>query len=616
MCDILDLAQATNLVREAPTWLAACSRKGSVTFCLLLELLRRTLPRILFSLRSNLSLMDTNVDSFPFVHLPVDVQYQICRLFCPHCHDDGDLFTVLHCESTEGNRALLRLASTCHRVRAVCEPVLYHYPRITCYTAFFRTLMGRPELAEHVKVMNKVDQNEIKDFTYGKTGFHREDFLYLRYLAYALQLGDSDEDAFNKLFPGLATRGGDGFSRLPVREQNRNFVLLATAYDNLITSIMVAMCPFIQVLSINIDNGATYDGLTEGGSPLPKFIFLPKLIGHNSGSLEFVHTLIVRNTEHHSPYSLGLDRIAFLWQALPNVRRLVFDRSSWDGLSVQLSDSFEKHVEYDWSALAKLKEIRFLKFSRQSLPLPLRGMKRLIKGCNRLEKFVFHPQNLQSDTFLPLCLVRILLPAAQHLQYLAIYCPPPEEASVDSQFLLNEEVKKLEVLKKLVIDEPTFCRHYHDQNDELVGNRSQCITNLLPTSVEQLTVYLRGRLDTYHDIMDLAECVLLGEFPNLSQIRVVALFEETQWPYSSPRTSGRAQYMVRIPNNLPRGGVNESPTQLVEAIGKWLLDAFQVSGVSAQFQCYRRNSDLNSADKARQLLGHLYYNVELDLPGL
>lgn len=552
--------------------------------------------------------MGASSDSFPFVHLPVDVQYQICRYFCPHCHDDDDLFAVLHGESAEGNSALLNLSGTCRRIRAVCEPVLYHYPRIVCYTAFFRTLMGRPELAEHIKVMNKVNQNEIEIFTYGKAGCRREDFLYLRHLADALQLGDSDEGSFNELFPGLATGEEDIFSHVPVREQNRNFVLLATAYDNLITSIMIAMCPFIQFLSINLDNGATYDGITEGGSPLPRFIFLPQLIGNNTGSLEFVHTLVVRNTEHHSPYSLGLDRIAFLWRAVPNVRRLVFDKSSWDGLSVHLSDSLEKHTEYDWGALAKLKEIRFLKFSRQSLPLPLRGMKRLIKRCNGLEKFVFYPQNLHRDTFLPLCLIRIILPAAQHLRYLAIYCPPPEEASIDDKFLLNEELKKLEVLETLIIDEPTFCCHYHNHNDKFECNRSQCITDLLPPSVEQLTVYLRENIDAYYDIMDVAECIMLGEFPKLSTIRVVLLFDETQKPYSRLIRPGRV--------TLPRQGINEPSNQLAEAIGKQIIDAFQVSDISAQFQCYRRNSGPNSPDQGRQLLGHLNYNVELDLYGL
>ena len=117
--------------------------------------------------------------------LPVDVLDLIFENLCYHCQKPGNFVNADEHEVVENKRALARLCCTCTAICNVAQPILYHYYATgnfckagmpyrehwkdaepwdyDFFPQFLRTIIARPDLAEHVKSLQIILGREYFD---------------------------------------------------------------------------------------------------------------------------------------------------------------------------------------------------------------------------------------------------------------------------------------------------------------------------------------------------------------------------------------------------------------------------------------------------------------------
>lgn len=106
--------------------------------------------------------------------LPVEIWLQILEQFCVHCHSTEILDFRLP-EYKQGQSVLLALSLTARAMRDLSQPLLYHCfytdPDQPKTSRFLRTMISRPQMASHVRILslhesNRCDQDSItrRDF--------------------------------------------------------------------------------------------------------------------------------------------------------------------------------------------------------------------------------------------------------------------------------------------------------------------------------------------------------------------------------------------------------------------------------------------------------------------
>ncbi|POR33518.1 Uncharacterized protein TPAR_06293 [Tolypocladium paradoxum] len=119
--------------------------------------------------------------------LPVEILHAICAELCLHCrhgrasasHDNDDDDDDGRC----GQDALAALSATCHGLRIVAQPVLYHSPvRITNWYALVRTMLFNHYLATRIVCLPGIDKSPRNE------PFSNEAIHFLEYITRAFGL--------------------------------------------------------------------------------------------------------------------------------------------------------------------------------------------------------------------------------------------------------------------------------------------------------------------------------------------------------------------------------------------------------------------------------------------
>lgn len=419
---------------------------------------------------------------------------------------------------------------------------------------------------------------------------YREDIWYLRSLAMELKLDDTELVQFGKTFidyPKGDKHDVHGTGRFEMR----------MAFDGLATAITMALCKRLEFLNIDVeDSEVDLRCLREWPT---RYFYLPGLARQRPEGLCFVHTLVISNTLHYDPNVLGLDRVSFLWSLLPNVSRFILFKGDteayWNGRDTLLVPEDEPRPEYSWTALPNLKELRFLRCARFDRELPLPAMKRLVSRCTKLEKFAFSPFLLDSKRYPPSRLLQSISSASATLRHLTVNCPIPEESHVDPEYLLGPDLKQFISLESLILDQAVFCHHHH--NPETTRG-SDCLTDILPISVQYLTVNIHATLAPIIDLISLGEAVSRGEYPNLAYLRVQMTFEDQHWRDADPPATPREwEHMGTVAPQTGRPDeMNEPLLQPRRTRKKYITDAFAGTNVRVEIDFFRRRLGVYTGD--------------------
>lgn len=569
-----------------------------------------------------------NLNFFPFTKLPPDIQYNVVQSLCGHCGKEDDPVAVFYHSTSEQTKTLMSLCLVSREMRSLAQNILYHYPRVYSYTSFFRTLQLRPELADSVKVQTKVyddilwrraeddsgDQgyDNVQDGNQGSedgrgngrervsekdngndkgSDLYREDFSYLMGLVAELKLDNTEVAEFEEIFRHYPSKHAQDFTGVASAELYRVF-------DNLATCIIMVLCKRLEFLTVNLRD-KEYRFMRDSNKWPTKYPFLPGLVKHTpeGEGLRYVHTLVLRNTRHLNSHMLGLDRASPLWLLLPNVKRLVlfysiasYESSVLRGWTTEYEPKDEPQPEYLWEALPHLKELRFVRYGWGPVDLPYIAIERMVSRCTELEKLTFSPALLYEWPFRPSKLLHAISSCAPTLRHLAINCPIPEAAYVDSTCLLGADLKQFTSIESLVLDQAVFCHHHHDP-DSAAG--AACLTNILPDNLQALTVNIHAWLSPVIDIIALGDAKARGGFPKLRYLRIQMTFEDKCWPHSDPppKPSSRSPspcHMTWAPSEGLPDEVNLPLMEPRKRRQKQVLDAFKGTNVNVQMDFFRR----------------------------
>lgn len=409
---------------------------------------------------------------------------------------------------------------------------------------------------------------------------YRENIGSLRDLAVEMKLMNSGLGDFNRLFHYYPNENHREIEDAAPENMRMTF-------DNLIMALIMAFCARLELLSLNVENGRLVYFLAEWSNRYP---YLPTLAKQRPEGLVHLHTLLLRRTMHYSRNILGLDHVSCIWTLFPNVKRLIFFEALWGTDSPQhrlltrYKPEDEPRPELLWKALPHIKELRFLRYSRRGLQLPLPAIQRFVSKCTSLEKFAFSPVTLDGPVFRPSLLVQgIVSPTVRHL---ILNCPIDEAQNVDPAYLVGAELQQFTGLKSLIIDEGVFCRHHHDPEN---ATGSECLTNILPANLETLTVNIHAWLAAIIDIIALGDAVTAGRFAHLRYLRVQMTFEDRCWPATLPPEKGTYQGCGWIaPEEGRPDQVNEPLLEPRKKRRKWILDAFKGTKVRVDVDFFRR----------------------------
>lgn len=527
---------------------------------------------------------NTSPASFPFERLPPDVQYNVCQSLCGHCGND-DPMSILYHSPVEQTETLRNLVLTSRGMRSLAEGILYHFPRVYSYTAFFRSLRARPDLADSVKVLAWIYDDETKHCgswarSERREKSPREDIWYLRSLALELKLQDTELVEFGRKFEYYPAGADD---------DDHGAAALATdvAFDNLATSITMALCPRVEFLSVNLEDGWIDDRNCPEHQEPAKFPYLPGLVKQRPEGFRFLHTLVLQNTLHHDPNSLGLDRASLLWNLFPNAKCLIFFKCTSEEHSYTdiLVPEDEPRPEYSWSALPYLRDIRFMRYSRRSRELPLPAIGRLISNCKELGTFVFSPCDFSGKAFSPSTLLQTISSSAATLHQLTVNCPIPNASNIGVEQIIGPELKQFVQLERLILDQGVFCYHHHCPDET---RSPDCLTSILPQSIRQLTMNAHATFAPIVDLISLGEAISRGDFTKLANLRVQMTFEDKYWPeVATPATPTRHIYRM-APNEERAPEVNQLLLEPIRNRKRLISSAFEETRVVLDIECFRR----------------------------
>lgn len=465
--------------------------------------------------------MDVTVDTFPFLRMPYELQDRVCALFCRHCLGAASPAGTLAQVAGEPFKTLKALSETCRTLNRIAQPLLFHYPDVKTYTSFFKTVTARPDLAASVRVLAKLYESDHDASSIPPKQLSKEDFTYLKALARRLHIDDPDDPEFDQCFDCIHT-SGDG------DDHGFTTSMAQAAFASLLTALHFALLPNLEFAMIDLDDGRfiiRYRVLkNKDGALLLPYPYLPKAVSANPQHLLHLDTIVFRNTFHYSPDNLGLERLSFLFAAIPNVRRVFFhslDGEKPDGYHDPHPD--RRCAELEWAALPHIQELYFDPCVRPNDPAPLDGIRNMLQLCTSLKKFTFrlkYPDQYEPALFSPAELLEAVLPAKKTLQHLELYCSFAKIPSFPKETLLRYRLKGLFVLETLVLDEELFCHHWlPDPCDD------SCIVDILPDSLTFLTIRMHDKFRTVSDLARLGQSVAKGALPRLSRLRVEILHD-------------------------------------------------------------------------------------------
>lgn len=533
------------------------------------------------------------ISPFKFLRLPLEIQYQICSLFCRHCGGPPSspsftLFEVADISFT----TLKALSETCHALKEIAQPILYHYPDIKTYTPFFKTVATSPTLAASVKVLARLYESTWRPFRSGPARRSKEDYTYLIRLAKSFNLhDDADTDSnvdywalddvnFKRCFQFLDD-SDDG-------DQEGNTLDLALqAYSSLLTALHFAILPQLEFAMIDL-----YDGRCSLRSSLPKsgqlmlsYPYLPKIVAAKPDHFLHLDTIVFRRTYHYRGNSLGLERIAFLLPAIPNVRVVFFDRLHGEkpGRYQELSQPPPPGPELTWPALTRLEEIYFDPCARPKNSIPLEAFSNMLQRCPKLTKLVYrhkYPDQYKPTVlFSPAALLNSILPyIKKRLQHLELYCSAAKIPSFPIDTLLGFRMKEFTVLSTLVLDEELFCQHWLSDSSQ-----DSCLVNILPETVSSLTVRLHDKFKAVPDIERLGRQVASGYYSKLSRLQVHVLHDreeiEDTWNANQDPDAFDSEYLL---HSVPEEQWETTLRELAESIRLTVTEAFRDAEVAVE----------------------------------
>ncbi|KAG7288122.1 hypothetical protein NEMBOFW57_007645 [Staphylotrichum longicolle] len=224
--------------------------------------------------------------------------------------------------------ALANLAATCRALYGIATPILYHQPQgwSERRLALYRTLAKRPELARRVRVLRL-------DFDEGHSGFpENEDDR-------ALLLDLAARHGWSKALQAAVTMEN---GRLPARWEDDD------AHD-LLTSLLIAMCPNVEKLSAGLGYIAFFALLQPATLPRLKDVYVTHI-----------------DTEMGS-YLYSLNR---LYLAAPNIE--VFTSAMAAGVGdTDLPLGNVRDLRLDWSCIST------------------GCLRTLLRSCPQLESFAY-----------------------------------------------------------------------------------------------------------------------------------------------------------------------------------------------------------------------------------
>lgn len=417
----------------------------------------------------------------------------------------------------------------------------------------------------------------------------REDIWYLRSLALELKLQDTELVEFRQTF---------AYYPAGAEDDDHGSAALATdvTFDNLATSITLALCPRLEFLSVNLEDGWIDDRDCEEHQEPAKFPYLHGLVKQRPEGFRFLHTLVLQNTLHHDPNNLGLDRASFLWNLFPNTKCLIFFKCTSEEHSYTdiLVPEDEPRPEYSWSALPSLRDIRFMRYSRDSRELPLPAIGRLIANCKELETFVFSPYNFIGKALSPSTLLQTISSSATTLRQLTVNCPIPNATNICVEQIIGPELKQFAQLEKLILDQAVFCYHHHCPDET---RSADCLTSILPQSVRQLTINTHATFAPIVDLVSLGEATSRGYFPKLANLRVQMTFEDKYWPeVESPADPNERTFRI-APNEERAPEVNQPLLEPRRSQKRLIASAFAETKVLLDIECFRRRDYTHCHDR-------------------
>lgn len=473
---------------------------------------------------------DSADSPFSFLRLPLELQLQICASLCRHCQGRQRFSAQATLSELAGSsfKTLKALSETCHALKEIAQPILYHYPDVHTYTPFFKTVIARPELAASVRIFARVYESDWTFSMIVQPRHSKEDFTYLIKLGQKFALNDQDgqeyadhwaeDDAsFMRCFRYLDEQdNGD--------QHGYTTDMAHQSFFSLLTALHFMILPNLEVAMINL-----YDGMEAFGNPslnsgelaLP-YPYLPRVIAAKPEHFSHLDTVIFRNPSHYRQDSLGLERIAFLFPVIPNVRFAIFEclggREPAEDFHESQTPLYLESVELSWPALPYLEEVYFDPIARQSLPPPLIAISNLVQRCVSLKKLVYRhrrPNEYQPALFSPAELLKAILPLKDKLLHLEIQCSMAKIPFFPRETLFDIRLKEFTSLTTLTLDEELFCHHWLSQSSQ-----DSCLVNILPDSVTSLTVRLHDKFKAIPDIVRLGREACLGRYSELSRVYV------------------------------------------------------------------------------------------------
>lgn len=464
--------------------------------------------------------------SSPFFRLPLDIQHQVCFLFCRHCRGQGrpSSPSVLLFAAADSCFATLKaLSETCRALKELAQPILYHYPTVKTYTPFFKTVTTRPALAASVKVLARMYESDWYSLE-GPLQHSKEDIPYLIELARSLGLNE-DADEVDEAEEPWAKDDAD-FSRCfkylhECAEEDALGVTIDVAhqsYYSLLTALHFAILPKLEFVMIDLYDGTwpLQQSAFINGQLALSYPYLPKVVAVKPDHFAQLNTVVFRNSYHNRQESLGLERIAFLLPIITHIRVVFFQalrgQIYQDDAQTQ---SCSPRVEPSWPALTCLEEVYFDPCVRLNSPAPLVAISNMLRCCPRLKKLVYrhkYSDQFNPTLFFPTELLDAILVAKHTLLHLEMYCSYAKVPSFPSESLMDFRLKELTLLTTLVIDEELFCQHWlsDDSNATVNASFDTCLISILPETVSWLTVRLHDKLKAVPDIAQLGKEIALG----------------------------------------------------------------------------------------------------------
>lgn len=534
------------------------------------------------------------VSPFPFLSLPSEIRYKICSLFCRHCQTTTSPSAMLTAPAGVAFQTLKALSETCHSLNEIAQPILYHFPDVKVYTSFFKTLIGRPDLAFNVRVFATYYEADWDLLNFKPPPDTREDKAYLIQLGQKFNLGD-DGTGPDCASRDLGARDDVNFGRwfrCLNGEDDEDFMLFmaSAAYRCFITVLHFAILPKLEFAMIHMCDGRPFNRhmLLTSGQLLFEFPYLKRVIKNNPSHFLHLRTIVFRSAFHYREESLGLETIAYLLGAIPNVRVVLFDllRGKKPCETYRDLDPFPEPPELGWSVLPQLDEIYFDPCVRPENRPPILAISNMLERCVRLKKLVYrhkYPDQYNPVLFAPIELLYAISSRRSTLQHLEIYCNNAKIPCFESHQLLDYRLKDFTLLKTLALDEQLFCRHW--QKGECVDSDA-CLTDILPQNVSSLTVRLHDKFKAVPDIIRLGRDKALGHYPQLLSLSVRVLHDAKSpsdgFNMNQIEGSFDAEYLLY---DIPPKQWEETLRQLVDKIRPSIVESFQnADGISVSVE--------------------------------